>query len=95
MTPVLLREHKESFGPYLRGLREARALTLRVASARLGITFAKLQKMETGGETAQKYPTGEPASGKKFAQRDALAAPADAIYSSTSSTSSRLNARFM
>ncbi len=49
MSPALLREHKATFGPYLRGLRQGRALSLREASARLGITFAKLQKMETGG----------------------------------------------
>ena len=49
MTPVLLREHKESFGPYLRTHRKANGLSLRDASKRLGITFAKLQKMETGG----------------------------------------------
>jgi transcriptional regulator with XRE-family HTH domain len=49
MTPVLLREHKQSFGPYLRTHRKANGLTLRDASTRLGITFAKLQKMETGG----------------------------------------------
>lgn len=49
MSPALLREHKATFGPYLRGLRQGRALSLREASARLGVTFAKLQKMETGG----------------------------------------------
>jgi transcriptional regulator with XRE-family HTH domain len=45
----MFREHRASFGPYLRGLRAARGLSLRDASSRLGITFAKLQKMETGG----------------------------------------------
>ncbi len=49
MTPVLLREHREAFGPWLRGERAARGLTLRVAAERLGVSFAKLQKMETGG----------------------------------------------
>ena len=49
MSPVLLREHKDSFGPYLRAHREARGLSLRAASESLGITFAKLQKMETCG----------------------------------------------
>lgn len=43
------REHNTSFGPYLRTLRESRGLSLRDASEQLGITFAKLQKMETGG----------------------------------------------
>lgn len=49
MSPVLLREHKATLGPYLRGLRLGSALSLREASSRLGIAFAKLQKMETGG----------------------------------------------
>lgn len=43
------REHNPGFGPYLRKLREERGLSLRDAADQLGITFAKLQKMETGG----------------------------------------------
>ena len=43
------REHNASFGPYLRQLRLDRGLSLRDASDQLGLTFAKLQKMETGG----------------------------------------------
>lgn len=43
------REHSPSFGPYLRELREHRGLSLRDAADQLGLTFAKLQKMETGG----------------------------------------------
>lgn len=43
------REHNASFGPYLRELRDRRGLSLRDASDQLGLTFAKLQKMETGG----------------------------------------------
>lgn len=43
------REHNPEFGPYLRGLREDRGLSLRDAADQLGLTFAKLQKMETGG----------------------------------------------
>jgi len=43
------REHNATFGPYLRKLREERGLSLRDASDQLGMTFAKLQKMETGG----------------------------------------------
>lgn len=43
------REHHPSFGPYLRQLRLDRGLSLRDASEQLGLTFAKLQKMETGG----------------------------------------------
>lgn len=43
------REHNPGFGPYLRKLREGRGLSLRDAADQIGITFAKLQKMETGG----------------------------------------------
>src|SRR5688572_20946871 len=43
------REHSADFGPYLRKLREERGLSLRDAADQLGMTFAKLQKMETGG----------------------------------------------
>ena len=43
------REHNPGFGPYLRKLREDRGLSLRDAADQVGITFAKLQKMETGG----------------------------------------------
>ncbi len=43
------REHNPGFGPYLRKLREERGLSLRDAADQLGMTFAKLQKMETGG----------------------------------------------
>lgn len=43
------REHRPDFGPYLRRLREQRGLSLRDAADQLGMTFAKLQKMETGG----------------------------------------------
>ena len=43
------REHNASFGPYLRDLRDRHGLSLRDASDQLGLTFAKLQKMETGG----------------------------------------------
>jgi transcriptional regulator with XRE-family HTH domain len=46
---TFFREHKASFGPYLRALREQRGLSLRDAAAQLGLSFAKLQKMETGG----------------------------------------------
>lgn len=43
------REHNSNFGAYLRDLRETRGLSLRDAAAQLHISFAKLQKMETGG----------------------------------------------
>ena len=43
------REHNPGFGPYLRRLREDRGISLRDAAGQLGISFAKLQKMETGG----------------------------------------------
>jgi transcriptional regulator with XRE-family HTH domain len=48
-APAFVRRHNPAFGPYLRALRVAAGLSLRDASARLGISFAKLQKMETGG----------------------------------------------
>jgi len=48
-TAIYFREHKPTFGPYLRRLREERDLGLRGAAAQLGLSFAKLQKMETGG----------------------------------------------
>jgi transcriptional regulator with XRE-family HTH domain len=43
------REHNTTFGPYLRKLRDQRGLSLRDAADQVGLTFAKLQKMETGG----------------------------------------------
>jgi transcriptional regulator with XRE-family HTH domain len=43
------REHNPGFGAYLRKLRKNRGLSLRDAADQLGMTFAKLQKMETGG----------------------------------------------
>lgn len=46
---TFFREHKKSFGPYLRALREARGLSLRDAADQLGLSFTKLQKMEVGG----------------------------------------------
>lgn len=49
MNVALFREHRATFGPYLRALRVGMDLSLRGAAGRLGITFAKLQKMETGG----------------------------------------------
>ena len=41
-------EARASFGPYLRGLREAARLTLRAASEQIGVSFSYLAKMETG-----------------------------------------------
>jgi transcriptional regulator with XRE-family HTH domain len=41
-------EARASFGPYLRGLREARRLSLRAASDETGISFSYLAKLETG-----------------------------------------------
>lgn len=43
------REHNPGFGPYLRKLREDFGLSLRDAADELDMSFAKLQKMETGG----------------------------------------------
>ena len=39
----------EEFGPWLRELRTTHGLTLREAGQALGITFTRLQKLETGG----------------------------------------------
>jgi transcriptional regulator with XRE-family HTH domain len=47
--PAFIRRHNATFGPYLRELRVGAGLSLRDTAARLGISFAKLQKMETGG----------------------------------------------
>ena len=41
-------EARTTFGPYLRGLRDAARLSLRAASARIGVSFSYLAKMETG-----------------------------------------------
>ena len=46
---ALIRAHRPGFGQYLRRLRQGHGLSLRDAAAQLGISFAKLQKMETGG----------------------------------------------
>lgn len=39
---------RATFGPYLRGLREAARLSLRAASERIGMSFSYLAKLETG-----------------------------------------------
>ncbi|MFH1463493.1 MAG: helix-turn-helix transcriptional regulator [Pseudomonadota bacterium] len=41
-------EARSTFGPYLRGLRDAARLSLRAASDRIGVSFSYLAKMETG-----------------------------------------------
>lgn len=46
---VFARRHPTTFGPYMRSVRQARGLSLRDAADQLGVTFTKLQKMETGG----------------------------------------------
>ncbi len=45
--------YRPEFGPYLRRIRKDRSMTLREASAELGLSFTKLQKMETGGRAKQ------------------------------------------
>lgn len=40
---------RDSFGPWLRALRERAGYSLRAAATHLGVTFTQLQKMETGG----------------------------------------------
>lgn len=44
----VLWEERASFGPYLRGLRDAARLSLRAASDGMGVSFSYLAKMETG-----------------------------------------------
>lgn len=44
-------EARASFGPYLRGLRDAARLSLRAASDKAGVSFSYLAKMETGEKT--------------------------------------------
>ena len=41
-------EARATFGPYLRGLRDAARLSLRAASDRIGVSFSYLSKIETG-----------------------------------------------
>lgn len=43
---------KPEFGPYLRGLREGRNLSIKAAAAALGLNFSALQRLETGDERA-------------------------------------------
>ncbi len=40
-----------SFGPYLRKLRNEKGLSLRAAAQEIGLSFTKLQKLETGGRS--------------------------------------------
>lgn len=46
---VCVRRHDPAIGPHLRTLRVAAGMSLREAASSAGISFAKLQKMETGG----------------------------------------------
>ena len=41
-------EARASFGPYLRGLRDAARLSLRAASENMAVSFSYLSKLETG-----------------------------------------------
>lgn len=45
---ALMWEARASFGPYLRGLRDAARLSLRAASEEMGVSFSYLAKLETG-----------------------------------------------
>jgi transcriptional regulator with XRE-family HTH domain len=45
---ALTWEARASFGPYLRGLRDASRLSLRAASETMGVSFSYLAKLETG-----------------------------------------------
>lgn len=41
------------FGPYIKALREARGLSLRVASSHVGMPFSYIQRLETGGRASK------------------------------------------
>lgn len=41
-------EKRASFGPYLRGLRDAARLSVRAASEQIGVSFSYIAKLETG-----------------------------------------------
>jgi transcriptional regulator with XRE-family HTH domain len=45
---ALMWEARASFGPYLRGLRDAARLSLRAAAEEMGVSFSYLSKLETG-----------------------------------------------
>ncbi|MES2638085.1 MAG: helix-turn-helix domain-containing protein [Myxococcota bacterium] len=45
---ALMWEARASFGPYLRGLRDAARLSLRAAAEEMGVSFSYLAKLETG-----------------------------------------------
>ena len=45
---ALTWERRTSFGPYLRGLRDAARLSLRAASEEMAVSFSYLAKLETG-----------------------------------------------
>lgn len=52
-TEVLVWRRAQEFGGYLRGLRKAQGLTLRVASESVSLSFTRLQKLETNGRVKQ------------------------------------------
>ena len=47
---TLLWERRDTFGPYMRRLRELTGLSLRKASADLGLSYTYLCKLETGAK---------------------------------------------
>lgn len=51
-TAEVLWTHRPTFGPYLRGLRDQAGLSLRAASADLGLSYSYLSKLETGSKSA-------------------------------------------
>lgn len=53
MESVDVWEHRQSFGAYLRQVRQEQGLTLRAASEYLGLSYSYLSKLETG---ARKSP---------------------------------------
>jgi transcriptional regulator with XRE-family HTH domain len=50
---ALYYELDPAFGSFIKSLREARGLSLRVTSAHLGVPFSYIQRLETGGRAAK------------------------------------------
>lgn len=50
---ALYYELDPAFGSFIKSLREARGLSLRVASGHLGVPFSYIQRLETGGRAAK------------------------------------------
>lgn len=55
--PAYVWKPQADFGPWLRELRERRGLSIRALAAETGLSFAKLQRLESGGR--QRAPSSE------------------------------------